>query len=252
MSESPSSDHYSYRVYRDPAIARTFDAARFGGPIGQILADAQARVVADFIGPVHGRRILDVGTGTGRAALFLAAAGAIVTGIDASEDMLDVAREQAVAQSVAVAFQPGDAHALQFSDRSFDVVLSLRVLMHTPDWRQVIFEMCRVADQLVIFDYPSRWNFAALQSAVRRVISRFGAKTEPYRVFSLGQITRALAKNGYRVRAVHRQFVLPIALHKALGSRGFTLGVEQVFERVGLLRLFGSPVTIVAERCASS
>ena len=57
---------------------------------------------------------------------------------------------------------------------------------------------------------------------------------------------------GYRVRAVHRQFVLPIAVHKALGSRGFTLGIEQLFEHIGLLRVLGSPVTIVAERCASS
>jgi ubiquinone/menaquinone biosynthesis C-methylase UbiE len=239
-------------VYRDPVNARRFDAARFGGPIGAILADTQARIVADFIGKVHGRRILDVGTGTGRAAIFLAAAGAIVTGIDASEDMLDVARERAAAQNVAVAFQPGDAHALQFSDRSFDVVLSLRVLMHTPDWRQVIFEMCRVANETVIFDYPSRWSFAALQSVARRVVSRFGMKTEAYRVFSSAQIRRALAKNGFTIRATHRQFVLPIAVHKAVGSRAFTLAVERLLENVGLLRLLGSPVTIVADRCVSS
>ena len=67
-----------------------------------------------------------------------------------------------------MAFQIGDAHAIQFSDRSFDVVVSLRVLMHTPDWRQVIAEMCRVADQLVIVDYPSRLSFAALHAGARR------------------------------------------------------------------------------------
>jgi len=252
LTESPRSDHYSYEVYRDGATARAFDTVRFGGPIGQIVAGTQARVITNFIGPIHGRRFLDVGTGTGRAALILAASGGIVTAVDASEDMLDVAREQAAAQSVAVAFQPGDAHALKFSDRSFDVVLSLRVLMHTPDWRQVISEMCRVADQLVVFDYPSRWSFAAFQAGLRRLTARFGAKTEAYRVFSQGQIARELTKHGYRVRAVHRQFVLPIALHKALGSRRFTLWVEQRFEDAGLLRVFGSPVTVVAERCASS
>jgi hypothetical protein len=50
---------------------------------------------------------------------------------------------------------------------------------------------------------------------------------------------------------VHRQFVLPIALHKAIGSRGFTDTVEGLLRRSGLLRLFGSPVTVVAERCGS-
>jgi hypothetical protein len=51
------------------------------------------------------------------------------------------------------------------------------------------------------------------------------------------------------VDRAHRQFVLPIALHKAIGSRAFTVGVETVLARIGLLRLVGSPVTVVAVRC---
>jgi len=247
------SDHYSYAVYRSPETARSFDALRFGGPIGDLVASTQASVITNFIGRVQGRRILDVGTGTGRAALFLAGGGGIVTAIDASEEMLDVAREQAAAQSVAVAFQPGDAHAIQFSDRSFDVVVSLRVLMHTPDWQSVIAEMCRVADQLVIFDYPSRRSFAAIHSAWRRLRRAIGARNvEAYRVFSHAEIARELAKNGYRVRSVHRQFVLPIALHKGIGSRWLTVSIERILDYAGLLRAFGSPVTLVAERCVYS
>jgi hypothetical protein len=41
-------------------------------------------------------------------------------------------------------------------------------------------------------------------------------------------------------------------LHKAIGSRRFTLAIEALLERAGLLRFFGSPITLVAERCASS
>jgi 2-polyprenyl-3-methyl-5-hydroxy-6-metoxy-1,4-benzoquinol methylase len=252
VSESPRSEHYSYAVYRDPETASSFDEKRFGGPIGEIVADTQARVMTEFIGPVPGRRILDVGTGTGRAAVVLAAGGGIVTAVDASEEMLDEARAKAAAQSVAVAFDVGDAHALQFSDRSFDVVVSLRVLMHTPGWRQALSEMCRVSNELVIFDYPSRRSFAALQAGARAIASRLGARTEAYRVFSTGQIARELSANGFRIRSVHRLFVLPIALHKTIGSRPFTASVERLLAGVGLLRAFGSPVTVVAERCASS
>ena len=60
-----------------------------------------------------------------------------------------------------------------------------------------------------------------------------------------------VARAGFRVRSVHRQFVLPIALHKGIGSPRFTTASRVVFERLGLLRLFGSPVTLVAERCES-
>ena len=245
-------DHYSYTFYADLATAQAFDDRRFGGPIGAIVAGTQAHVLTNFVGRIQDRRILDVGTGTGRAALLFARGGAKVTGVDASEQMLSVARQHAAEQGVSVRFLLGDAHNLEFHNRSFDVALSLRVLMHTPDWRRCVAELCRVADQLVIVDYPSATSVALIGSLVRRGAHALGARTEPYRVFSHRSIVDAFTRNGFRVQSVHRQFVLPIAFHKAIGSRRFTDRVERALARVGLHRLFGSPVTIVAERCASS
>ena len=245
-------DHYSYSVYADPATARTFDERRFGGPIGELVATGQADVLMRFLGRAAGRSVLDVGTGTGRAAFLMASAGAHVTGVDASEEMLAVARARAAAVPHEIEFAAGDAHALAFGDRSFDVAVSLRVLMHTPRWRTCVQELCRVSRELVIVDYPSSHSTALLQALGRRVTYRLGASTEPYRVFSDRQISSVLAEQGFSVRAIDRQFVLPIALHKAVGSQGFTRGVERALATVGLQRWLGSPVTVVAERCASS
>jgi ubiquinone/menaquinone biosynthesis C-methylase UbiE len=244
-------DHYSYTVYADPAMAETFDARRFGGPIGEIVAASQARVLLDMVGEVTGQTVLDVGTGTGRAALLLAAAGARVTGIDASEEMLAVARQRAVAQHLDVPFVTGDAHALDFLDDSVDMAVSLRVLMHPPDWRRSVAELCRVARRRVIVDYPSAASVAAIESATRHVTHAFGARTEPYRTLADSAIAREFQSHGFEILARHRQFVLPIALHKAVGSARFTNAIEGLLERIGLLRLFGSPVTVLAERCAS-
>jgi hypothetical protein len=83
------------------------------------------------------------------------------------------------------------------------------------------------------------------------VTHALGAKTEPYRVFTHASIAEAFDRNGFRIRSMHRQFVLPIALHKAIGSRRFTTSTERLLDRAGLLEPFGSPVTLVAERCAS-
>src|SRR5919201_5801665 len=105
-----SKQHYSYAHYADPATARTFDEKRFGGPIGSIVASTQAKTLADFVGRIQHRRILDVGTGTGRAALLFARGGARVTGIDASEQMLQVGRDRATAEGVTtILFKLGDA-----------------------------------------------------------------------------------------------------------------------------------------------
>lgn len=253
MNERRHGDHYSYTHYASHATARTFDDRRFGGPIGSLVAGEQAKTLADFVGRIQRRRILDVGTGTGRAALLFARGGARVTAVDASEQMLDVARARAAAQGVgSIRFAVGDAHALEFPDRSFDVVCCLRVLMHTPQWRVVVGELCRVADQLVIIDYPSAASVALVESIARGAASRLGVRTEAYRVFTHRTIADAFERAGFRVRSVHRQFVMPIALHKAIGSRRFTQWSEGALDRLGLLRHFGSPVSVVAERCASS
>jgi len=247
------SDHYSYTHYANAETARTFDERRFGGPIGSLVAHSQARTLSDFVGRIQHRRILDVGTGTGRAALLFARGGARVTAIDASEQMLAVARSRADADGVHnIRFAVGDAHALEFPDRSFDVVCCLRVLMHTPRWETVVKELCRVADQLVIADYPSTTSVAVVESLARRAVHRVGVRTEPYRTFTHRDIATALGRSGFAMRSVHRQFVLPIAFHKAIGSPGFTIWSEQLLDRVGLLKRLGSPVSFVAERCKSS
>ena len=246
----PHPDHYSYSVYADPAMAEAFDALRFSGPIGRLLAETQEQVLADYLGPLEHRAVLDVGTGTGRAAIVLAARGARVTGVDASSEMLAVARKRAEEAGVDVTFLKGDAHQLDFDDRSFDAAVCLRVLMHTPDWRRSLAELCRVARHRVVFDYPAALSAAALQSAARRAALILGVRVEAYRVFTDREIRSALGANNYRVARVHRQFVLPIALHKRIGSARVTTGLERVLARAGLRRAFGSPVTVMAERCA--
>ena len=141
MTVKSRRDHYSYELYADPRMAESFEGNRFGGPVGRLIAEQQERVIVAFLDPIAGQTILDVGTGTGRGAILLASRGARVTGVDASAEMLAVARRRAQESNVEVAFAQGDAHALDYPDRSFDAVVCLRVLMHTPDWRATVGEL---------------------------------------------------------------------------------------------------------------
>jgi len=250
VSRRPRDDHYSYTAYANPEMARTFEERRFGGPIGELVASMQARAITNMVGRIAERPILDVGTGTGRAALLFARGGAHVTGVDASEQMLSMARRQAEKEGLQVRFIIGDAHELDFPDRAFDVALSLRVLMHTPNWRRCIAELCRVSERLVIVDYPAARSGAWFESAWRKMRHGMGAKTEAYQVFTHQEISDAFDRSGFTIRSVHRQFVLPIAFHKLFGSQRFTLRLEGFLDHIHLRELLGSPVTLVAERCA--
>jgi malonyl-CoA O-methyltransferase len=89
-------------------------------------------VVRARLGDVRGRRVLDLGCGTGRHALPLAEAGALVTAVDFSPGML--ARARARPGSDRVRFVVADLRRpLPFPDAAFDLVVSGLVLEHLPD-----------------------------------------------------------------------------------------------------------------------
>lgn len=86
-------------------------------------------VITAALDPLAGKRVLDVGCGTGVLARSLSARGAWVAGVDPNEQALAVARE-AVPTGV---FHAVGAQALPFADRTFDGAVFLNSLHHVPE-----------------------------------------------------------------------------------------------------------------------
>ncbi|HZB90673.1 MAG TPA: bifunctional 2-polyprenyl-6-hydroxyphenol methylase/3-demethylubiquinol 3-O-methyltransferase UbiG [Stellaceae bacterium] len=80
--------------------------------------------------PFAGLRLLDIGCGGGLVSEPLARLGFAVTGIDAGEAMLEVARGHAAASGVAVDYRRGTAEDLAAGGERFDAVLALEVVEH--------------------------------------------------------------------------------------------------------------------------
>jgi SAM-dependent methyltransferase len=101
--------------------------------------------VLGHLGQLQGRRILDLGCGSGFLATLLAANGAIVDAVDVSEKSLEVARLRAEISGVAdrVRFHCGPAETLNFPDASFDAACGMFVLHHL-DLSLAAPELCRV------------------------------------------------------------------------------------------------------------
>jgi SAM-dependent methyltransferase len=112
---------------------------RDGNPLQAI----EEPVVRDILGDVGGLDAIDLGCGTGRHSLRLAAAGARVTALDFSEGMLAEARAKPGAN--AIRFLRYDLHQplLDFAN-SFDVAVSGLVLEHIRDLRRFFAEVARV------------------------------------------------------------------------------------------------------------
>ena len=150
---------------RGPGHGGALRRARFGGPIGALLAEAQERVLVRFAGRSRAARSLDVGTGTGRAALALAARGAHVTGIDASLEMLRVARERAAAEGVAALVHARRrARACRSPTGRSTWWCACGCSCTRPTGRRCVGELCRVARERVVLDYPRLSSAAALQA----------------------------------------------------------------------------------------
>lgn len=91
--------------------------------------------------PLRGRRVLDAGCGAGRNAAWLTEAGARVTGLDASPEMLGRARARVPAASFSLADL---ARPLELSDDTFDVAIASLVLHYLRDWTPTLRELRRV------------------------------------------------------------------------------------------------------------
>lgn len=110
---------------------------------------------------------MDVGCGNGIFTLRFANAGARVTGLDYSRNLLG--------QNTHSHLVCGDATSLPFRDRSFEVVFEANVLHHVQDRDQVIREMARTGRRYVILLEPNRYNplmfaFSLLVRAERGVL----------------------------------------------------------------------------------
>lgn len=88
----------------------------------------------------NGVRVLDLACGPGYVAAASEAAGAEPIGVDFSSEMVRLAR----ANNPTIEFREGDAHALEFPDESFDVVMINFGLLHMADPQRVISESSRV------------------------------------------------------------------------------------------------------------
>ncbi|MGW1279335.1 class I SAM-dependent methyltransferase [Streptomyces tsukubensis] len=113
------------------------------GPGGKTTADATRGTATAR----RTTRVLDVGTGSGPAALAAARAGARVVGVDLEPGLLRTARSRArglAPTDGTVRFVAGDALALPFAADTFDLALSTFGVMFAPEPAKVCAELVRV------------------------------------------------------------------------------------------------------------
>lgn len=99
--------------------------------------------VNKLLGDVAGKHILDAGCGDGFFSLELARKGALVTAIDGSDAMLNIAKRKHFHGNIQ--YHKMDlTRKLTFEDGLFDIVVANMLLMDIPDIELFVFETARV------------------------------------------------------------------------------------------------------------
>ena len=156
--------------------------AAFYDDDGNPLLPLEGAAMRSLFGPVAGQRVLDLGCGTGRHTLDLARAGALVTALDQSQEM--IAQAQPKLAECAIDWV---LHALPdplpFPDSTFSLVVSGLVVEHIPDLPTLLTDVARVLVPggrcLLSALHPDRTaegqraRFIDPQTGVRRPIATF-------------------------------------------------------------------------------
>jgi 2-polyprenyl-3-methyl-5-hydroxy-6-metoxy-1,4-benzoquinol methylase len=221
-------------------------AGRFAGEVGAWFLEAQARITMDLLARWPRARVLDVGGGHAQLAGPLAGAGYDVTVYGSSPAC--AARLRPWLDGGGVRFLQGGLDRLSVEDRSFDVVVSFRLLAHVERWRELVGELCRAARAAVLVDYPTRRSLNAAARPLFEAKRGVEGNTRPFAVLADADVREAFAAASFTTTAREPEFVLPMALHRAVGRVAFSRAAERAASVFGLRKALGSPVILRAER----
>ena len=225
-------------AYED--ISKYYDAHRNRSPYFRIIEDLTRRC---FLENTQGKsfdRGLDIGCGTGRNLPLFMNTCREVRGMDYTPAMLEHAKRE-YANHEQVRLMIGDAQALPFCDRSFELVASFKALPHVPDIERALAEIHRVAkDGATIFtEFYSPYSF-------RKLLNRMKHYTKWH---SVQEAKGLLEGAGFKVKQVYglRTFIATEYLCYLPGAYRLFNYLENRFTHSALNRFSGYYI-IVSEK----
>lgn len=174
--------------------------------------------VVELLNPQKGEKILDLGSGTGDLSSEISKTGAIVTGMDVSNEMLSKAREK----YPAIPFLYGDAASFKTNER-FDAVFSNAVLHWMKNAENVVqsIEKALKSGGRFVAEFGGKGNIQTAIRGIGEVLQEYGVNVvtrNPWYFPSIGEYSTLLEENGLEVAFAH-PFERPTQLPD--GDQGF-------------------------------
>lgn len=210
---------------------------RYWGDKGQV-GDVYP-AVSDLLGEISrslpdlkGRRVLEVGAGTGREGHELARRGAWVCALDFSPEALRLSRQV----SREARLVRGDALGTPFPPASFDLVYHQGLLEHFRDPLPLLRENYRVLKPggLVLVDVPQKLHLYTVMKHALIALDQWFAGWETQ--FSPGEIRSVVERAGFRCERVYGYGMRPGLIYRVAREAVRPLGIRlPLYPRLGPL-----------------
>ncbi|MFZ9348778.1 MAG: bifunctional 2-polyprenyl-6-hydroxyphenol methylase/3-demethylubiquinol 3-O-methyltransferase UbiG [Arenimonas sp.] len=174
--------------------------------------------------PLSGRRVLDVGCGGGLLTEAMAAEGAQVTGIDLSEQLIDIARLHLLESGLKAEYRVISAEAMAAEQPAgFDAVTCMEMLEHVPDPQAIVqacFELLKPGGRLFLSTINRTPAAFALAVVGAEYVARLLPKgTHDYRSFiKPSELAAALRQSGFQLEDVSGLQYNPLTHKASIGS----------------------------------
>jgi len=205
----------------------------------------EGRVVEQILaeGPVRGRRVLEVGAGSGRDSVALAAEGAHAFVLDYSMASLEVARRVAEREGQRVHLVRADALRLPFRDGTFDVVFHQGLLEHFRDPLPLLRENVRVLGDrgALLVDVPQRFHLYTVLKHLLIAVGKWFAGWETE--FTIGQLEALLTRAGVTVTRRYGSWMVPGLFYRSVR-------LVLLRSRIARLPLYPPAVPVVSRAAA--
>jgi ubiquinone/menaquinone biosynthesis C-methylase UbiE len=219
--------------------ADTMDLDDVYGTDGRMVREICGLLDPAGTGDLSGRRILEVGAGTGRDAVTLASMGAEVLTLDYVPGSLGLTVKAAGAAGVSVTPVCGDGMGSPFADNSFDVVFHQGLLEHFRDPLPMIRDNRRILKPggCAVIDVPQTFHYYTLGKQLLIAVDRWFAGWETQ--FTIAQLEKMVTAEGLEVARSYGDWMVPGLWYRALRKILLT--------RLGLkLPMFPEPVPPLA------
>ena len=175
---------------------------------------------------VSGKRILEVGAGSGRDSVKISTLGGNSFVVDYASSSLETIRESSVDENADLTLIKGDAFKLPFRDESFDVVFHQGLLEHFRNPEDLLRENTRVLKKggLLLVDVPQKYH---LYTVVKHILILFGKWFAGWETeFTIGQLERMLKKQGLSVVSVYGDWLNPSFFYRMTREALFKAGIK--------------------------